>query len=107
MNKFFDAVKHASNVGVILNKTGEDAGIVAVGQEGIFQAEKKDDPFVRLAEIRVNKTLKNIHMIGNLSNRNNYKYTPEQAERVIQALEDAVAEVRKAFDGKQIKQFKL
>ena len=37
--------------------------------------ESKRERFVRLAEARTNKTIDMIRLIGNLSNRNNYKHS--------------------------------
>ena len=45
------------------------------------------DRFVRLAESRVNKAIKSIRLIGNLSNKNNYSYTDKDAKQIIRALD--------------------
>lgn len=54
--------------------------------------------FVQLAEARVNKTLKDIQLIGNLSNRSNYDYTDEDVERIFKALSQEVAACKKRFE---------
>ena len=54
--------------------------------------------FVELAEKRMTKALKDIHLIGNLSNKNNYQYTSEDAKKMIAALENAVKNIKKKFD---------
>jgi len=56
--------------------------------------------FVVLAEKRVSRALKDIRLIGNLSNRSNYKYTEEDARKICKALRDAVDEVRARFERK-------
>jgi hypothetical protein len=43
----------------------------------------KSAKFVELANKRVNKALKDIQLIGNLSNRQNYEYSDEQAKQII------------------------
>ena len=63
----------------------------------------KPDPkekFVELAEKRVNKTLKDIKLIGNLSNRSNYSYTEQDVKKIYGALTKAVDEMKSKFDRK-------
>lgn len=54
--------------------------------------------FVELAEKRVAKTLKDIKLIGNLSNRSNYSYTKVDAEKIYKALKKAIDEMKARFD---------
>ena len=56
--------------------------------------------FIELAEKRVNRALKDIKLIGNLSNRSNYSYTEKDAKAIIAALNKAVSEVKARFDRK-------
>lgn len=56
------------------------------------------EAFVRLANARVNKALESIRLIGNLSNRSNYSYTEEDADRIINALRTAVTDCKRRFD---------
>ena len=56
--------------------------------------------FVELAEKRVNRALKDIKLIGNLSNRSNYSYTDKDAKAIISALKKAVDEVKARYDRK-------
>ena len=63
--------------------------------------ENKDrEKFVRLAEARVTKALKDIKLIGNLSNRSNYSYTEEDSKKIYQALKKAVEDMKSKFDSK-------
>jgi len=57
----------------------------------------KQKKFVQLAEARVNSVLKNIELIGNLSNKRNYEYTDEQANKIILVLESEIKELRSKF----------
>lgn len=61
---------------------------------------RKDDreKFVKLAEARVNKTMKDIQLIGNLSNRSNYDYTDEDVELIFKALSQEIAACKKRFE---------
>lgn len=72
------------------------------------EADRKK--FVELAEKRVNRALKDIKLIGNLSNRSNYSYENKDAKAIIAALNKAVGEVKARFDRKgdeAVSKFKL
>ncbi len=62
--------------------------------------EQGRDKFVELAEKRVRRAIKDIKLIGNLSNRSNYLYTDEDVKRIHKALQQAVNEVKARFDAK-------
>lgn len=54
--------------------------------------------FVELAEKRVNKTIKDIRLIGNLSNKSNYSYTEQDVRKIYSALKNELEEMKKRFD---------
>ena len=58
------------------------------------------EKFVRLAEARVTRALKDIKLIGNLSNKSNYVYTEEDAKKIVSALKKAVDDTKARFDAK-------
>ena len=58
--------------------------------------ESKADKFKRLAEPRVESTIKKIKIIGNLAG-SGYDFTPEQSEKILTTLRTAVDEVEKKF----------
>jgi len=60
--------------------------------------ESDRQKFVQLAQARVNKTLKDIQLIGNLSNRSNYDYTDEDVEKIFRALSQEITVCKKRFD---------
>lgn len=64
--------------------------------------------FKELAEKRVNNALKNIQLIGNLSNTNNYDYSEEEVTKIFKTLKEEIqtAEARFKINGKK-KKFKL
>ena len=64
--------------------------------EDIKPGESKEDRFKRLAEPRVNRALEKIRIIGNLTT-SQYAFTPEQARKIIMALQGAVSEVEQKF----------
>jgi hypothetical protein len=47
----------------------------------------KSEKFVELAEARVNRAIKDVRLIGNLSNRNAYAFTDEQVRTIFKALQ--------------------
>ena len=57
----------------------------------------KSIKFVELANKRVNKTIKDIQLIGNLANKQNYDYTEQQAKKIIKALQQELDEVKQSF----------
>lgn len=61
--------------------------------------ESNRDRFKRLAEARVTKTLKDIRLIANLSNRNNYAYTPADIEKIFRALDKELKLAKSRFEG--------
>lgn len=69
----------------------------------------KHSKFVKLAEQRTNSALKNMQLIGNLSNRRNYDYSEEQAAKIIAVLEGELKELKLKFKAasKTSNRFKL
>lgn len=55
--------------------------------------------FERLAERRVNETIKKMRLIGNLANKSNYNYTDKHAKQIIEALENEVKLLKAKFKG--------
>ena len=58
------------------------------------------EKFAELAEKRVNKTIKDIKLIGNLSNRSNYSYTDQDVKKILAALKKAIEETKARFESK-------
>ena len=52
------------------------------------------EKFKGLAEKRVNRAIKNIKLIGNLSNKSNYSYTEHDARKIHAALKKALDEMK-------------
>lgn len=78
-------------------------------EEEIVKGESKEDRFKRLAELRVNKALDKIRLIGNLSS-SQYEFSAEQIEKIMVALQSALAEVEEKFQKRldhKRKQFEL
>lgn len=58
---------------------------------------EKREKFVRLAENRVNKALKEFSLIGNLSNRAAYHYTDEDVKKIYRALQEGIEKSKQRF----------
>jgi hypothetical protein len=54
--------------------------------------------FTKLASARVSKALKDIQLIGNLSNRSNYDYTDEDIVKIFKALSEELSASRHRFE---------
>jgi len=57
--------------------------------------------FVDLAEKRVNRAIKDIKLIGNLSNKSNYSYSDNDSKKIHLALKKAVEEMKLRFDSSE------
>jgi hypothetical protein len=62
--------------------------------------ENAHSRFRRLAQKRVTRTIKDLRLIGNLGNRNNYNYTAEEVEKIFRALEKELKLARAKFDSR-------
>ena len=60
------------------------------------QGESKHDKFKRLATQRVTNAVKKIELIGNLAS-SSYEYAPEEAQKIFDALQQAVDGVKGSF----------
>lgn len=62
-----------------------------------MMSETPRDKFVRLANVRVNKAIKDITLIGNLSNKSNYSYNDDDVEKIFAALNSALKKSKDKF----------
>ena len=58
---------------------------------------KNREKFVSLAEKRVTKAIKDLRLIGNLSNKSNYSYTDKDVKKIISTLENEVRSLKRRF----------
>ena len=73
-----------------------------------IMAETKREKFIRLAEGRTNNALKQIELLGNLSNQSAYEYLEEDVDKIIKTLKGAIKELEKTFKvDKKSKKFNL
>ena len=64
----------------------------------------KHSNFVRLAEARTSRAVKQIQLIRNLANRSKYEYSEAEYTAIIDALSIEVHELKNTFDKKNNKQ---
>lgn len=70
--------------------------------------ESSSEKFRRLAEARVVRAIKDIRLIGNLSNRSNYSYDRNAIDKIFRTLEKELKQVRARFeDGGQEEKIKF
>lgn len=60
--------------------------------------ESKNERFRRLAQSRGNRLIREIMLLGNLSNQKNYSYSEEEVERLFAPIQRELDEVRALFD---------
>lgn len=60
---------------------------------------QKRDNFVRLAEARVNRALREIRLIGNLSNRSAYAYSDTDIRAIFKSLQRELDTAKTRFTG--------
>lgn len=63
---------------------------------------KKRANFIKLAEARVNKALNAIRVVGNLSNKNSYEYTPEDVTKMQEIMTKELERVFGLFNQKPV-----
>lgn len=76
-------------------------------KEGIIMSEKREK-FKELAEKRVNNAMKNIQLIGNLSNTRTYEYDEEDVKKIFKTLREQINLAESKFKSKDSsRNFKL
>lgn len=55
--------------------------------------------FISLASSRVTAAIHQIRLVGNLSNKKNYQYGPEDAAKIVRALQRELDELKAKFKG--------
>ena len=60
--------------------------------------EQDRTKFVELAEKRVRRAIKDLRLIGNLSNRSNYAYNGTDVKKILQALNRELRELERRFE---------
>ena len=59
--------------------------------------ESKNSAFKRLAANRTNNAIRNVRLLGNLSNRHNYSYSEDDFKRIFGIIENEVKLAKSRF----------
>jgi len=59
--------------------------------------ENKNQKFRRLARLRGERVLRDLHLIGNLANKNNYEYSEAEVSMLFAAIEAEIRVVKLGF----------
>ena len=62
-----------------------------------FDIKVKREVFVKTAEVRVNRALKHIKIIGALNDKTEYVYSDADVKKIVNALKNAVVEIEAKF----------
>lgn len=60
--------------------------------------ESRNERFRRLAATRGDRLIREIALLGNLANRKNYDYSPDEVDALFRPIEAELREVRALFD---------
>jgi ABC-type Fe3+-hydroxamate transport system substrate-binding protein len=69
--------------------------------------EDRAQRFKRVATYRTNEVLNKLRLIGNLSNKTNYEYSEEEANKIFSAIETQLKIAKAKFSSKKRKEFQL
>tara|TARA_B100000965_G_scaffold385650_1_gene387100 strand:- start:356 stop:604 length:249 start_codon:yes stop_codon:yes gene_type:complete len=61
----------------------------------------KRERFTRMAPIRVNNVLKQLRLISNLLNKNNYSYEPGEFKKILNDISEEFRLVKNKFDAQE------
>ena len=62
-----------------------------------FDIKVKREIFVKTVEVRVNRALKHIKIIGDLNDKTKYVYSDSDVKKIVNALKNAVVEIEAKF----------
>ena len=73
------------------------------------EGKNKKEKFIELAESRVPKALKQISMVGNLSDKTKFEYTDKQVKQIVDALTESLDRMKARFENGEAQEesFKL
>ena len=69
--------------------------------------ETRQERFKRLATYRTNTVFEKLRILGNLSNKANYDYSPEDVRKIFSAIDSQLRTIKAKFSGSTKREFKL
>lgn len=73
----------------------------------INNSETPEQRFKRIATLRTNAVLDRLRILGNLSNRQVYRYSEEDINKIFSTINKQIKEVRAKFNSRKEEKFKL
>ena len=70
-------------------------------------SETKNERFKRLAKQRGERALKDIQLLGNLSNKNNYEYSDSEVRKLFSVLEEELRLAKSRFINRKKREIDL
>lgn len=61
---------------------------------------KKRERFEKVAVARVNKVIKDLKLLGNCSNRNNYDYSEKDIKKIFSVIDSEIKKMKARYLGK-------
>jgi hypothetical protein len=80
-------------------------GIITI-RKVILMPNQKEAAFIRIRNARLPRAIKAIELIGNLSNRGNYRYSEDQAIQIVREIDLARDSLARSFKIDQSDRFK-
>lgn len=69
--------------------------------------ESKRQRFQRLAKLRGERALRDVQLLGNLSNRNNYEYSDQDVRKLFSILDDELKTAKSRFASKKKREIRF
>ena len=69
--------------------------------------ETRKERFKRVATRRTNNILRQVHILGNCSNKSSYSYTEEDVRKIFSAIEGELRSTRARFVNRKKNNFQL
>jgi len=73
----------------------------------VGENETPEQRFERLAILRTNAVLDKLRILGNLSNKQMYKYSEDDVEKIFSAINQRIKETKSRFYSRKKSKFKL
>lgn len=63
----------------------------------LIMNDKKSENFKRLAKLRGDRIMKDLHLLSNLANKNNYAYTDDEVHALFSVIEQELKVTKSSF----------
>lgn len=80
---------------------------IAIILEDVVDMVTKRERFEKVAVARVNKIIKDLRLLGNCSNKNNYEYSEKDVKKIFSAIDLEVKKMKAKYLGKDLTEDKF